>query len=73
MILIVVGCEDSVQDNNLPQWGPGDEAPSCWAILAIFQKSNHFNTIWMTFCTFLEQLEKTKLLRWGPGGKAPSR
>ena len=36
------------------------------------EKSKHFNAVWMTFCTFLEQLEKAKLLRWGPGGKAPS-
>ena len=27
----------------------------------------------MTFCTFLEQLKKVKLLRKGPGGKAPNR
>ena len=36
------------------------------------EKSSHFNAIWMTVCTFLEQLQKAKLLRWGPGSKAPS-
>ena len=72
----VVGCEDWVQDNNLPQWGPGGAAPSCWAIFCDFsKKTSHFNAIWMTFCTgsmFLEQLETAKLLRWGPGDAAPS-
>ena len=37
-ILKVVGCEDCVQDNDLPQWGPGGAAPSRWAIFAIFQR-----------------------------------
>ena len=60
----VAGREDCVQDNSLLQWGPGGKAPSCWAILAIFQKkSSHFNAICMTFCMFLEQLKKAKLLR----------
>ena len=35
-ILKVVGCEDCVQENKLPQWGPGGEAPGRWATLAIF-------------------------------------
>ena len=39
--------------------GPGAEAPRRWAILAIFQKI----ASWMTFWTFLEQLETAKLLR----------
>ena len=69
-ILKVVGCEDYVQDNNLPLWGLGGEAPSRWAILAIFQKkSSHFNAIWMTL---LEHLEKATLVKWGPGGEAPA-
>ena len=37
MILKAVSCKDCVQDNNLPQWGPGDAAPSRWAFFAIFQ------------------------------------
>ena len=39
MILKVVGCEDCVQDNNLPQWGPRGAAPSRWAIFVIFQRN----------------------------------
>ena len=34
-ILKAVGCEDCVQDNNLPLWGPWGKALSRWAI---FQK-----------------------------------
>ena len=37
-ILKVVGCEDCVRENKLPLWGPGSEAPCCWAIFAIFWK-----------------------------------
>ena len=49
---------EQLQKAKLLRWGPGGEAPSHWAILAIFQKKNsHFNAIWM-FCMFLEQLEK---------------
>ena len=36
MILKIVGCEDCGQENKLPPWRPGGEAPSRWAILAIF-------------------------------------
>ena len=35
-ILKVVDCEGCVQKNKLPLWQPGSEAPSRWAILAIF-------------------------------------
>ena len=38
MILKVVGCEDCVQENKLPLWGPGGKAPSGLAILAIFSE-----------------------------------
>ena len=38
MILKVVGCEDCVRENNLPLCGQGGEAPSRWAILAIFSE-----------------------------------
>ena len=66
MIFKVVGSEDCVQGNNLPMWEPGGKAPSCWAILAIFQKKrSHFNAIWMTICTFLEQLEKATITKIG--------
>ena len=44
----------------LLRWEPGGEAPSREAIVAIFQKEI---VIWVTFCTFLEELEKAKLLR----------
>ena len=37
------------------------KVPSSWAILANFQKKVAiFNTVWMTFCMFLKQLENTK-------------
>ena len=50
MILKVVGCEDCVQENKLPLWGPGGEATSRWAVLQFFsEKNSHFNTIWMAF------------------------
>ena len=62
-----------MQDSNLPLWGPGGKAPSHWAILAIFQiKKSHFNVIWMTFCMFLEQLEKAKSLGGSQGSKPPA-
>ena len=35
-ILKVVGREACVQENKLSLWGPGGEAHSCLAILAIF-------------------------------------
>ena len=37
-ILKVVGCEDCVRENKLPQWGCVSEAPSRWAILEMFSK-----------------------------------
>ena len=45
------GCEDCVQENKLPLWGPEGEASSRWAILEIFfkKKPSNFNVIWMTF------------------------
>ena len=75
MILKVVGCEDRVQDNNLSLWGgPGGQSPRLLGNSCNFsKKSSHFNAIWMTFCSFLEQLEKARLLRWWPGGEFPSR
>ena len=61
--LKVVGCEDCVREKKLRLWGSGEETPSPWVIFAIFLgKNNHFNAIWLTFCTFLEQLETAKLL-----------
>ena len=53
---------ERIEKAKLLRQGPGGEAPSRWAILAIFQKKI---TIWMTFWTFLEQSEKAKLLRFG--------
>ena len=44
---------------------------SCWTIFVIFQqkKSNNndsqFSAIWITFVTFLEPFERTKLLKLG--------
>ena len=38
------------------------EAPIRWPIFANFRKKNIFNFIWITFRTFLEPIEKTKLL-----------
>ena len=49
-----------LKEAKLLRWEPGGEAPSHCAIVAIFQKKI---VIWMTFCTFLEELEKAKLLR----------
>ena len=63
-ILKVVGCE-CARENALPLWGPGGEVPGRQAILAMFSENSHFEAIWMTFCTFLDQLEKAKLLRFG--------
>ena len=37
-VMKVVGCEDCVQENNLPLWRPGGEAPSRWAVLQFFWK-----------------------------------
>ena len=37
-ILKVVGCEDCMQENKLPLWGPGSEAPSLWVVLSIFSE-----------------------------------
>ena len=63
-ILKIVGCEDRVLDSNLPLSGMR-QSPSHWAIVTTFSKKfSHFNAIWMTFCTFLEQLEKAELLRF---------
>ena len=60
-----------MQDNNLPQWGPGGRSPQPLGNFCDFsEKSSHFNAIWMMFCMFLEQLETVKLLRWGPGNEA---
>ena len=61
-ILKVVDCEDCLRENKLPLEGPGSEAPSCWQFLLIFWNKI---AILMTFCRFLEQLEKAKLLRFG--------
>ena len=56
----VVGCEDCVWKNKLPLWGPGGEAPSRWAILAIFsEKNSHFNAIWMTFLHVFRAIRKS--------------
>ena len=66
MVLKVVGCEDCVRENKLLLHRPGGETPSRWVILPVFsEKNSHFNAIWVTFCTFLEQLENAKLLRFG--------
>ena len=43
-ILKVVGCEDCVQENKLPQCGLGGEAPSRWTILAIFSEKKAIST-----------------------------
>ena len=63
---------EQLETAKLLRWGPGDEAPSHWTILAILQKKSRFNVIWMTFCTFLEQLEKAKSLGGGLGSKPPA-
>ena len=49
----VVGCEDCVEENKLPLWAPGGEAPNRWKILEIFfGKNSDFNAIWMTLLMF---------------------
>ena len=61
IILKAVFCENCLRKNKLLLLGPGGEASSRWAILAILGKNSHFNAICMTFCTLLEQLENPKL------------
>ena len=46
-------------------WESGPKAPSRWAIFCKFlEKNGYFNAIWITFRTFLEPFERTKLLRF---------
>ena len=58
-ILKVVGSEDCVQENKLPLWGPGEKSQPLGNSCNFFGKKL---AILITFCTFLEQSEKTKLL-----------
>ena len=40
------------------KWGSGGRAPSCWANFVIFfEKNSNFNTVWITFGTFLKPFE----------------
>ena len=46
-------------------WESGGKAPSRWAIFSKFLEINdYFNAIWITFRTFSEPFEKTKILRF---------
>ena len=44
-------------------WGCGGEAPAAGRFFKIFRKNSYFNSIWITFRTFLEPFENTKFLR----------
>ena len=58
-IFKIVGCEDCVQENKLPCGNLGAKHPATGQFLQFLRKrNNHFYTIWMTFCMFLEQFEK---------------
>ena len=45
------------------RYGDVGGSPSRWAIFKIFGKNSYFNSIWITFRTFLEPFENTKFLR----------
>ena len=61
-ILKLAGCEDCVRESKSPVSG-GLRAKSARQFLQ--EKNSHFNGIWITYCMFLEQMEKAKLLRFG--------
>ena len=55
--LKVVGCDDCVQENKLPVWGPGGKAPAAGQFLQFFQKK-------LPFKRHLDYTLLAKLLRF---------
>ena len=62
MILKVVDCEKLCMREHITVMGAWGLSPQP---LGNFSENSHFKAIQMTFCTFLKQLEKAKLLRFG--------